>query len=203
MITKNSDFVGRFAIAGAEDQEPNSEGNSSELQLFIADFEPKCLITVLGYTLYKELEPELKKKPFNRNSTETADSKWVDLVNGKDNYQGLKPLLVPYIFYYFLETDDEHHSGVGIIRENPKGATRTPAAKKAVMAWRSFYENTVGAYDIPAVFTKSTIKGNVVGIIYANTDDKLWSLYTFLYNNDIDYPTWSPSKIYNITQYGI
>ena len=194
-ITKNSDFVGRYAIAGAEDNEPNSEGNNQQLQLFIEEFEPKCLVTTLGYSLYDELKPELLKKPFVPEAAETADEKWIDLVNGKDNYQGLKILLVPYIYFYFLESDDEHHSMVGVKRETPKGATRTPATKKAVIAWRAFYKNTVGQSVSNNVFAMNTIRGSVVGVIHTNTDDKFWSLYNFLNKNKDIYTNWSPSKI--------
>jgi len=203
MITKIEDFKGRFNIALSEDIEPNSMGNHDELQLFIEDEEPSCLVTVLGYSLYQELLPELKKKPFEPDASLTAADKWVDLVNGKDNYQGLKKLLVPYIYFQFLANDTAHHTGVGMVQERAKGASNVSARKKAVVAWNEYYKYTVGEDISSNIFGKNTIKGPVIGIIYSNSEDKYWSLYNWLKQNIDVYTNWSPSSVKNITMYGI
>lgn len=202
MLTKNSDFIGRFKIAGSEDIEPNSQGNAEELQLFIKDFEPKCLVTVLGYTLYSEVEAELLKQPWTPGAPETTEQKWIDLIDGKDNWRGLLTVTVPYIYFYFLEDDDSHHTGVGIVKENPKGAESHIARKKAVTAWRSFYESAQGKLRHHTILGRPSHLGYIVGKIY-DEDDKYWSLYKYLEENAEDFPNASPSVLSNINDYGI
>lgn len=206
MITKNSDFNGQFQIANSEDGSPNSDliGNNTELQLFINEFEPRCLITVLGYALYAELKPELLKKPFVTDAQDTADAKWVELVNGKDNYFGLKPIIVPYVYFHFLKSDDSSHTGVGVVKEAPKGARNYSPREKAVLAWRTFYEAAQGYYPEFTIASKQSAVGNITGIIYDyDQSDKIMSLYTFLAKNIDTYPNANPSVLENITQYGI
>lgn len=204
MITKNSDFKGRFYIANAEDESPNSDlvGNNEQLQLFIEEFEKKCLILVLGYTLYTELQPELLKKPFVPDATETADDKWVELVNGKANYEGLLPVLVPYIYFYFLQSDNSEHTGVGVTRDTPNGAVLYSAREKGVMAWKAFYLAAQGDYYSTLLVSKSLTPGNVLGIIYDNQEDKTWSLYKFLDVNKDVYKA-NMTLLLNINEYGI
>lgn len=200
MITKNSDFKGRFNIAGAEDLEPNSFGNNEELELFIEEFEPKCLVTVLGFALYQELltnlEPDGTVKP-------GADDKWKDLVNGKDQWRGLKTVTVPYIYFYFIESDESHHTGVGIVQENPKGAERTTPRWKMVNAWRAFYESAHGKSIYNEIIARPSYLGYIVGKVYDNDDDKFWSLYKFLEERSEDFPNASPSELSNMNYYGV
>lgn len=203
MLTQNSDFTGRFAIPFAEDTEPNSEGNNQELVEAIEIFEPECLVTVLGYSLYEELKPELLKQPFVPGAGETADQKWIDLVNGTGQWQGLKKVTVPYIFYMFLQNDNESYTGVGVAQENPKGAERVSARNKAVKAWREFHKQTVGAQESMRVERRDSIRGPMTGVIYHFDVDKYWSLYKFMYENSDTYTNWAPSKVSNITHYGI
>ncbi len=121
MITENKDFKGAYAIANSTDSEPNSDlvGNTEDLKAAIELYEPRCLILILGYTLYTQLKAELDKKPFNINGTTTADQIWIDLVNGVDQYEGLKKIIVPYVYFYYLQSDEMQHSGVGLVQENP------------------------------------------------------------------------------------
>lgn len=204
MIVKNTDFIGRFKIAGAVISGPNGlSGNDDELSLLIDEFEPKCLITVLGYSLYSELKPELLKKPFVASATDTADEKWVNLVNGKDNYLGLKNVLVPYIYYQFLSDDESSHSQVGIVKEKAKGANNFNSRQKAVTAWRAFFEAARGKTVINSIISKQSYVGDITGIIYSDEDDKIWSLYKFLYENLTIYETANPSYLENINIYGI
>ena len=207
MITKVTDFKGRFRIANSDDHAPNSDltGNHSLLKDFIDEFEPQCCITILGYSLYKELQPELLKQPFVGGATETADQKWIDLVNGKENYEGLVKCIVPYIYFKFLKDDDSSHTGVGVVNENPKGAVMYSAREKAVEAWRAFYQATCGEYSVEdSLLFKQSYVGPILGIIYAHDSlDKEKSLYTFLEENKNIYPNANPTPLSNINQYGL
>lgn len=202
MIAKNSDFVGRFYIAnGQGNYDPNAVGSTDELSLFIEQFEPKCLVTVLGYSLYKELLTNLES---DGTVSPGADQKWKDLVDGKDNYEGIKKVLTPYIYFYYLENDESHHTGVGVVKDKPKGAEQFSMRKKAVTAWREFYNAAVGMNYKPGITAKSSYLGTVIGVDYdAGDDDKYWSLYKFLDERSEDFPTANPSVVNNINTYGI
>ena len=205
-IVHNSDFTkGRFKIPQATDIAPDSDrlGNKSELEEFIEEYEKDCLVLTLGWTLYSELLTQLD------DSTATgikdgADPKWGKLVNGSDNYLGLKKILVPYIYFQFMENDESSYTGTGVIKESTKGARQYSERGKAVKAWRTFYEFTIGTSTAPKATIRPSIFGNLLMYDwYGTTDDKFKPLYTFLKDNAVDYPTAVSTTFDNINYYGI
>jgi len=206
MITTNADFVGNFKIPNSMDGSPLSDllGNKDELTTFIENFEPECLVRAFGYDLYKLLLPELQKQPFNVSSEVTADQKWIDLVNGKDNYKGLKPVIVPYVYYHFLEDNESSFSGVGVVKERAKGAQERSSIPKAVKAWREFYKHTVGSEPVPGVMVRPSIFGNMVFYDWYGTDGNYeTSLHSFLTKYKNIYPEAIIGKFENMNFYGI
>lgn len=205
-IVKNTDFTeGRFKIPNATDTAPDSSllGNKTELGQFIDEFEEECLILTLGYTLYTEFKAQLDPSTSN-GLIGGADQKWDDLLNGKDNYFGLKRLLIPYIYFKFLESDDSSYAGVGIIKESAKGARTYPARSKAVKAWRTFYEFTIGNSNAPKGYLKPSIFGNLLMYDwYGTTDDNIKPLYSFLKDNEDVYTTAASTLFVNMNYYGI
>ena len=205
-IVTNEDFTkGRFKIPNATDIAPDSNlvGNKTELGQFIEEFEEECLIITLGYVLYEELKTQLDPSTSNGLIT-GADQKWDDLLNGKENYFGFKKILVPYIYYKFLENDDASYSGVGIIKESAKGARSYPARSKAVKAWRMFYKFTIGTSLAPKAWTKTSIFGNLnMFDWYGTTDSQIKPLYTFLVEEKLVYPTAVSTEFANMNFYGI
>lgn len=205
-IVKNTDFTkGRFKIPNATDIAPDSDliGNKSELGEFIEEFEEEALILTLGYTLYAEFKTQLD--PSNSNGLiDGADQKWDDLLNGKENYFGLKKLLVPYIYFQFLENDESQYSGTGVIKESTKGARSYSERGKAVKAWRSFYQFTIGRSQTPNALTRPSIFGNLTMYDwYGTSDDKYKPLYVFLREEAETYPTAVPTMFENMNYYGI
>ena len=205
MITQNSDFKGKYAIANAQDAEPGSDlvGNTEALAYAIETYEPRCLVTVLGFELYKELLPELSKQPWVPGSPDVADQKWIDLVEGNGQYEGLRPIIIPYVYFYFLQEDESHHSGVGVIKERAKGAEYHPSEYKARLAWRDFFNRTMGPVVYPNIITKNATPGTITGILYPNVDDKFHHLYKFLEDNATTYPNATMSIIKNLQSHGI
>ena len=206
MITKNQDFVGRYKIPNATDTSPNSDllGNSTELALFISNLEEECLILVLGYTLYKELEAELDDSEPN-GLKPTADQKWDDLLNGKETYKGLRELLIAYIFFFFLQNDESDYAGVGVVKEYGKGARSFTTRPKAVKAWRRFFELAQGVTGRPEIWSRRLIGGtsNGVGVVWTDYDNKLQPLYPFLTINEDVYPDAVMSPLKTMNYYGI
>ena len=205
-IVINKDFtVGRFKIANATDIGPDSNllGNKTELGQFIEDYEKECLIEVLGWALYSELLLVLDPQE-DDGIKAGSDAKWAKLVNGDANYFGLKKLLVPYIYFMFLENDESRHSGTGVIKENTKGARDFPDTSKAVKAWREFYKYTVGESLRPKGWIKPSIFGNLVMYDwYGSTDSNIKPLYTYLIEKVDDFPNAVMTEYENMNYYGI
>lgn len=205
-IVQNSDFkVGRFKIAGGTSIAPDSDrlGNKVELDQFIDEFEKECLILTLGYTLYAELVTNLDASEAN-GVKQGADQKWVDLVVGKDNYMGLKKVLVPYIYFMFLENDESSHSGVGVVKESGKQVRAYPERSKAVKAWREFYKHTIGNTVTPRAWIQESIFGNLTAYDwYGTSETGIKPLYTYLKDNAADFPDAVSTEFDNLNFYGI
>jgi hypothetical protein len=205
-IVKNKDFtIGRYKIAQAVAVAPDSNliGNKTELTQFIEEFEKECLITILGYTLYSEFITQLDESTSN-GLVAGADVKWDKLLNGSENYFGLKKLLVPYIYFMFLENDESSHTGTGVIKESGKQSRPFPERSKAVKAWREFYKYTVGTSSAPKAWVKQSIFGNLTMYDwYGTTDSAVKPLYDFLKENKVDYPDAVMTELQNLNYYGI
>lgn len=204
MLVEPKDFTGKFYIPNAEDTAPLSDlvGNNDSIIDYIEQYIEECLVLTLGFTLYSELKAELDP---DGNLPFTADQKWQDLVNGVDKYDGLKNILVPYIFYWFTEDDNFHYAGTGVQQEKGKGAEMQSFRQKAVKAYRTFVKHAQGSYNKPIYFEKLALLGNThaVGVIWNNDDDKKESLYTFLNNNIGVYDTAAPSVLKNMNYHGV
>ena len=204
MIIKASDFTtGNYKIPNVVDNAPNSDllGNNTEINEFISKYVPECMVLTLGYELWTLLSAELD---VNGDLPVGADQRWQDLVNGKDRYQGLKSILVPFVYFYFLENDESHHGGVGIVQEEAKGATRFMPVSKAVKAWREFYRYTIGYDKTPMAWEKMTIRGNATCYDWYGTSESLYMpLYVFLRENESTYPEAVSTQFENINYYGI
>ena len=175
-LVTNKDFsIGKWKIPNATDIAPDSDllGSKTELSLFIEEYEKECLIYVLGYELYAELLTKLDTNESN-NLVVGAEEKWDDLVNGKDNYYGLKKLVVPYIFFHYAQNDESHYSGVGEIKESAKGARPFSPRSRAVSAWREFYRYTRGDSQAPKAAIKPTIFGNIQMYDWYGTEDSFF-----------------------------
>ena len=198
LITKLEDFVGTALIPNAIDVAPGSDltGNAKELQEFIEIYEPEAMMLVLGFSLYEELKSNLD---VNGELPSGVDQKWIDLVDGKERYRGLKSLTKHYIFYKFLENDVAQYTGVGIATEKPKGATIVGATEKAVKAWNIFYDHTVGKNASPTIIRR----GFGMGVIYNSEDNYYQPLQEFLRRNNDVYENATFTTIENMNFYGL
>lgn len=203
MIVKTEYFVGELYIPNLKGIAPNSDtlGNEKKLQDAIDKYEPKGLMLILGFELFNELKSNID--PETGVVLDSADQKWKDLVNGKDNYDGLVDLLTNYVFYFFANKDDVHYSGVGGVKENPKGAKTTSLRGKSIDAWRNFYELTVGEEVTGVVPTM--IERNVgTGIVWTEVGVNGYKpLYTYLAENEDLFPNAVCGMIKNKNIFGI
>jgi len=199
MIVKTKDFIGDNFVPNVELVAPGegTTGNKELLQYTIDKYEDRALLTVLGFDLKKELVEQFDA---DGNLKPGVDDKWIDLVNGKDDYLGLIEPLVNYIYFYFLESQQSQSTGVGEIKTNPKGGRLTSSRRKAVKAWRRFYELIQGNTLGPTTVTNSY----GFGVVWEQNEYELYKpLYQFLHENKDLFPNARPMRIKNMNLYGL
>lgn len=215
MIITTAYFKGSIHIDNATDVAPNSDllGNTTELNEFIQEFVPECLIMVLGYSLFNELQNELDPQQAN-GLKDTAHQKWNDLLNGKEyqidgvtvKWNGLiysqanikRSLLADYVYFKYMENEKAS------MQENEvNNAIVTSAFPKVVKAWRRFHSLVIGSFNSP---TRIHSKHGY-GIDWLNTNNGLRSLYQFIQDvNNIDpttYENWTPTSFENLNNFDI
>lgn len=200
MIITTTDFEYGAYIANRDDA-PNSDiiGNEPVLQGFIDEYSEKCLVETLGWELFALLKEQL----VDGLLPGTADQIWLDLVNGKDAYRGMKKgMLVGYVYYFFMHNDTLDTSTQGVNRVTSEGSQIERPDSKMNLQYRKFYEQAVGEYfGGPTILTKSDGR---TGVLWAGNGSGYQSMFDFLRVNADTYPTWSPNlAIKQANVYGI
>ena len=193
MILKTTDFEYGAYVPNRDDA-PNSDiiGNEPVLQGFINKYVERALVETLGWELFSLLKAELDQ---NGDLPPTADQKWLDLVNGKEAYRGMKKgMLVGYVFFYFLQNDTVDYSTAGTNRVTPEGSQVERPDGKMNLQYREFYEQAIGTYYAdPLVIEKEFGR---YGVIWGGlSGSKYVSMYEFLRENTTTYPEWDPSLV--------
>lgn len=185
----------------------------TELEFFIDKYERKLLLNALGVTLYDELVVALGKLPFTTGATETADQKWIDLVNGKNytnangnvkRWDGLvgynkQSLIAFYIFTEYLRNDNETYATVGTVKNTAKNAERVSATPKFIKAHSQFlkaYQGNLGVSE-PAIIVNGF--GSIGFDWLANEEVEVSLLQYLTDSNELDataFPDFS-FKIYD------
>ncbi len=198
MIIKTTDFqLGAF-IPNRDDA-PNSDiiGNEPVLQGFIDTEVEEILVELLGWTLFKLVKDELDG---NGDMPVTAPQEYQDLVNGKDNYRGMKRFLVAYVFYKFILNDRSQYSTLGTVRATSEGAENVEPSAKAIAEYQKFYKQAIGTYWDGPLVTRNSF--GMTGVIWANISKSAFlSMYDFLAENETSYPEWE--KNYTIPQHNL
>lgn len=206
MILTNADFTkGQFKVPNVVDVAPDSNllGNNTEMGEFIDEFVPEACVLTLGYDLWKLLEAELDPSEPN-GLLPTADERYDKLLNGDGKYLGMDVYLIPYVYFKFLENDESHYGGVGVLQETAKGAEQFSPVSKGVKAWRTFYKNTIGIDPTPKAWEQSTILGDLVAYDWYGSKESLYTpLYQYLRDNAEIYPEAISTNFDNINYYGI
>lgn len=109
------------------------------LNVFIAKYEPQCLLQILGYPLYKVFTPESSAR-----MTDLLDgAEYVDAAGNIQKWQGLVhddlSLIAAYIYYFYQQASASQSTGINTqIPKGAAGATPTSPVVKMVDAWNFF-----------------------------------------------------------------
>lgn len=142
-ITKTSSFENEpVKIAVAVNESAGVDENAG-LDAVITENERRILLMALGRDQYNTLQTELGKLPFNTQSGDNADQVYIDLVNGKDEWPGLAPMLDNYIYCAWLRATEITVTAVGAGKGVPKGYNPSSLASDFSDRWNVF----VDAYE--------------------------------------------------------
>lgn len=159
----------------------------TQLNEEIDSIEQSLLLDALGYEQLQELLAQFEA---NGDWVATPIQKWVDLVDGKDDWKGLRysigtkkiSLIAYYVFFYYLGMDFQTYSTTGMQIPKSENSTSNDASVKQVSVWNKFVEMYMGnrRYGLPEV--TSNWNGD-----YLNFSGKVFgnevSLYQFLLDN--------------------
>ena len=197
MIVKTTDFILDAYIPNRDDA-PNSDiiGNETALQGFIDLYEEEALMITLGYELYTELKSQFKS---DGTWEDNVDQKWKDLVDGKEAYRGMKEMIVGYVFWKFVESDNSHYATVGNQRERADSADGYEMRPKAILNYKKFYERAIGEYYAdPFIADKPSIWGNLRVVMWSGAPGNRGSyisMYAFIQTHISDYNNWKPTHL--------
>jgi hypothetical protein len=199
LLISTNDFEFGAYVPNRDDA-PNSDiiGNEPILEGFIEEYVTNCLVETLGWDLWFELNAQLVDGALPPG----ADQKWLDLVNGKDNYKGmLKGMLVGYVYFYWLQNDIIDYSTTGTQRDTSDNANNVRPDSKMITQYGKFFDQAIGRYGAgPTIIQKD---GGRTGIIWGAHYGSNWkSMYEFLRENyEETYPDWKPNLFINQVNY--
>lgn len=153
----------------------------------IGSIEQSLLLDILGYDQLQELNAQFET---NGDWIATPIQKWVDLVDGKDDWKGLRytigtkkvSLIAYYVFFYYLGMDFQTYSTTGMQIPMAENAKVNDPSVKQVTVWNKFVRMYVGS----GMFDNGDVSNNWNGSFISFGDTQLGnevSLYKFLSNN--------------------
>ena len=121
----------------------------TQLNEEIDSIEQSLLLDALGYEQLQELLAQFEA---NGDWIATPIQKWVDLVDGKDDWKGLRysigskkiSLIAYYVFFYYLGMDFQTYSTTGMQIPKSENSTSNNASIKQVSVWNKFVEMYMG-----------------------------------------------------------
>lgn len=169
-----------------------ASSNVSDLNSFIEVKEYELLLNVLGYDQLTELQSQ-----FNTDGTwiENALQKWVDFVDGKNQWKGLRytigtnkiSLIAYYVFFHYLGNDWKKYNTTGVQMPNAENSNTSAPNDKQAAAWNRFvqmYNSDIAPVYNPVYFHNWNGRGIMWG---GNTYGNEVSLYKFMQDNSTVY----------------
>lgn len=199
------------SVSGVPQTGSGVVSNQLNLEVFIEEKESELLLSFLGYEQYTELLSQLTP---DGSFIASPIQKWVDLVEGKDDWRGLryqvgalggvyKSLIANYVYFYWLALDNTYYSVAGLQR--PESANSTSIMPNDVQAkvWNEFV--VMYGYNDTSNWPTFFHNWNGLGMRWNNQSQRLnfVSLYEFMTRNSDVYDTskftfYPPTNAFNL-----
>jgi len=164
-----------------------SPSATMQLNEEIESIEQSLLLDILGYEQLQELNSQFEP---NGDWVATPLQKWVDLVDGKDEWKGLRytigtkkiSLIAYYVYFYYLGMDFQTYSTTGMQIPQAENSQVNDPSVKQVSIWNKFVRMYVGN----GMFDSGEVTSNWNGSFISFGDTKSGNettLYKFLTNN--------------------
>jgi len=110
-----------------------------------------------------------------------AKNKWLQLRDGdiysmKYKWVGLKRLLIPYVYSYWVGDAYDTNSGIGVVKAKAENATPITPKRRIVRAYNAFVRMAGGDW-VGWGWNRYSIADSLYGFINANSD--LYPTYVF------------------------
>lgn len=170
-----------------------SPSATAQLNEEIDSIEQSLLLDILGYEQLQELMAQFDE---DGEWVEAPMQKWVDLVDGIDDWNGLRysignkkiSLIAYYVFFYYLGTDFQTYSTTGMQIPRAENSLYNDPTVKQTTVWNKFIEMYIGdkRFGLPKVETNwngdfLNFSGKIIG--------NQVTLYDFLMKNRDLYDT--------------
>lgn len=147
----------------------------------------------LGNVLFTELDSYITDGVLDAG----APQKWLDLVNGVDDWKGLAftegtykgSILAKYVYYFWLKDAVSNVTGTGEKVITATDALAVNSTQRLTNVWNDFVMDNQGLY-------KGSLYGDYDCSGYFDLDLGM-SLYDFLTKNETDYPN-AAKRLYNV-----
>lgn len=131
---------------------------TAQLNEEIESIEQSLLLDILGYEQLQELMDQFDE---DGNWVEDPIQKWVDLVDGVDDWKGLRytigtkkiSLIAYYVFFYYLGTDFQTYSTTGMQIPRAENSLYNNPSVKQTTVWNKFIRMYIGdvRYGLPVL----------------------------------------------------
>lgn len=165
-----------------------------QLKEFSEEKEDELLLKFLGYTQLQEL-----KLQFDEAGEWKVDAlqKWKDLVDGKEDWKGLRytlggkkySLIANYVFFYYLGTDFKQYTTTGIQVPMAEDSMYQTPNETQIRVWNKFVKLYQGNQGTNAVNFFNNWNGFGASYLSNNGGNQV-SLYDFMSKN---------SEVYDIS----
>jgi len=165
----------------------NNVNLSCSIMQEIEEKESELILDILGFSQATELYNQFEQ---DGSWKTTALQKWIDLVDGKDEWRGLRysvggkkiSLIAYYIFFYYLANDYHTYSTTGMqIAKSENAYLQCPSIKQ-VSVWNKFIKMYIGNIMINKVHFAENWNGTSMSFNGINLTNEV-SLYDFLTKN--------------------
>ena len=166
---------------------------TAQLNEEIESIEQSLLLDILGYEQLQELMAQFDE---DGEWVEDPIQKWVDLVDGVDDWKGLRytigtkkiSLIAYYVFFYYLGTDFQTYSTTGMQIPRAENSLYNNPSVKQTTVWNKFIRMYIGdvRYGLPVL--ENNWNGDFLNFSGKVIGNEV-SLYDYLMKNSDLYDT--------------